>query len=60
MKRTKFTVKLRNKIASMTCEFDSAACIEDRGMTNEEREYYKEKFRKILKEIDDSILNSDK
>ena len=55
MKRTKFTVGLRNKLASMICDFDSAACIEDGGMTSTERESYQEKLRKILNEIDNSI-----
>jgi hypothetical protein len=39
----------------MICDFDSAACIEDGGMTRSERESYQEKLRKILSEIDDCI-----
>lgn len=56
MKRTKFTVSFRNKLASLICLFDSAACIEDGGMTDAERESYHEKFRKLLKEFDDNLI----
>ena len=55
MRRTKFTVGLRNKLASMISDFDSAACIEDGGMSRSERESYQEKLRKILSEIDEGI-----
>ena len=39
----------------MISDFDSAACIEDGGMSRFERESYQEKLRKILSEIDDGI-----
>ena len=51
MKRTKFTVGLRNKLADMIMSFDSAACIEDGGMTESERKDIQERLRKILKKI---------
>ena len=55
MKRTKFTVGLRNKLADMIMSFDSAACIEDGGMTESERKDIQERLRKILKKIDKEI-----
>lgn len=59
MKRTKFTVGLRNRIAEMITDFDSAACIEDGGMSGAERESYQESFRKILKKLDKSLFPKD-
>ena len=56
MKWTKFTVKLRNKLAELTCSLDSAACIEDGGFNSSEREELKEKFNKILSNIDKELL----
>ena len=55
MKRTKFTVSFRNELASMICDFDSAACIEDGGMTADERKEIQEKLRKILNKVDKKI-----
>ncbi len=40
----------------MVSDFDSCACIEDRGMTESDRKYYQEKFRKILREIDEALF----
>ena len=60
MKRTKFTVGFRNRIAEMITDFDSAACIEDGGMSKAERESYQENLRKILRKLDKSLFPKDK
>lgn len=59
MKRTKFIVDLRNKLSELAMSFDSAACINDGGMTESEREDIQGKLRKILEKIDKEILPKD-
>lgn len=56
MKRTKFTVELRNKLSSLACDLDSAACVETGSMTPKEREDIKNKIMKIVELIDKEIF----
>lgn len=55
MRRTKFTVGLRNKLSELAMSLDSAACIETGSMTLKEREDLQEKIRTIVQEIDSNI-----
>lgn len=55
MKRSKFTVRLRNDLSNIAMSFDSAFCINDGGLRNFEREHLQEKIRDIVKEIDKEI-----
>lgn len=55
MKRTKFTVGLRNKLAELAMSCDSAACINDGGMTPLDRDNLQKKIRKIVNDIDKQI-----
>ena len=59
MKRTKFTVSLRNKLSSLAGDFDSAACINDGGLSPAERENLQNRIRELVKEIDDKIFVKD-
>ena len=45
MKRDKFTVNLRNKLADLSMSCDSAAAIEGGQMNTFEREYIQDKLR---------------
>ncbi len=59
MKRTKFTVGLRNKLSELAMSFDSAACISDGGLSPSEREDLQNRIRALVKEIDDKIFVKD-
>ena len=59
MRRTKFTVTLRNKLSSLAGDFDSAACISDGGLSPAEREDLQDRIRALVKEIDDKIFAKD-
>lgn len=55
MKRTKFSVELRNKLSSIAMSLDSCAAIEQTRMTIAEREYIKAKLREVVDYIDKII-----
>ena len=55
MKRDKFTVNLRNKLADLSMSCDSAAAIEGGQMNTFEREYIQDKLREVVKFIDNKI-----
>lgn len=59
MKRTKFTVGIRNKLSELAMSLDSAACIETESMTPKEREDLQEKIRAIVREIDSEIKTNE-
>lgn len=51
MKRCKFTVNMRNKLAMLAMDCESAAALEAR-MTNVERTEIQEALRKVVNYID--------
>ena len=55
MRRDKWIVGVRNKIASLAMECDSAAAIEGSKMTNSERDELQGKLRNICKWIDKKL-----
>ena len=55
MKRDKFTVNLRNKLADLSMSCDSAAAIEGGQMNTFESEYIQDKLREVVKFIDNKI-----
>lgn len=56
MKRTKFSVNLRNKLSELAMSVDSCAAIEGTAMTREEREYIKSTLREVVNFIDKKIF----
>ena len=54
MKRTSFTVKLRNQIGSLAMSCESAAAIDSMQLT--EREFVQKKLREALSYIDGKIF----
>lgn len=56
MKRTKFSVNLRNKLSELAMSVDSCAAIEGTAMTREEREYIKSNLRAVVNFIDKKIF----
>lgn len=56
MIRSKFSVNMRNKLAQMTMECDSAAAINEAKMTSNERETLQKKLRELRDYIDERIL----
>lgn len=55
MIRSKWSVALRNKLATMSVECDSAAAIEGAKMTQGERAELQKLLRKAIEFIDDRI-----
>lgn len=55
MKRTKFTVGLRNKLAGLAMSCDSSAAINDGGLLYSERKDLQERIRKLVEYIDNRI-----
>lgn len=55
MKREKWILKVRNTLASLAMECDSAAAIEGAQMTKNERKELQNKLRDALEWIDDRI-----
>lgn len=55
MKRSKFIVNLRNKLAMLAMDCDSAAAINEAGMSVGERKYIQNKIREIVSHIDKKI-----
>ena len=56
MIRSKFSVNMRNKLAQMAMECDSAAAINEAKMTSNERETLQKKLRELRDYIDARIL----
>lgn len=56
MKRTKFSVNLRNKLSELAMSVDSYAAIEGTAMTRDEREYIKSTLRDVVNFIDIKIF----
>ena len=55
MKRDKWILKVRNQLASLCGECDSAAAIEGARMTGAEREELQEKLRDAYRWIDNKL-----
>ena len=55
MKRDKWILKVRNQLASLCGECDSAAAIEGARMTGAEREELQEKVRDAYRWIDNKL-----
>lgn len=55
MIRHKWTMKLRNQMASLAMECDSAAAIEGAKLTLREREYLQTKLRILVDYIDSNL-----
>lgn len=55
MKRTKWIVGVRNKLASIAMECDSAAAIEETKMSEEERRILRSWLRSAIDWIDEYI-----
>jgi hypothetical protein len=55
MIRHKWTLKLRNTLASLAMECDSAAAIEGAKMTDAERESLQQKLRDVVWWIDKKL-----
>lgn len=55
MIRSKFSVNMRNKLAQMAMECDSAAAINEARMTPKERETLQKKLREVCDYIDVKI-----
>lgn len=55
MKREKWILKVRNTLASLVMECDSAAAIEGAQMTKNERKELQSQLRSALEWIDDRI-----
>ena len=55
MKRTKWSVGMRNKLSSLAMECDSCAAIEEANMTESERQTLQKMLRKAVDWIDSKI-----
>lgn len=55
MKRTKFTVGMRNKLAELAMSCDSSAAINDGGLLYSERQDLQDRIRKLVEYIDRRI-----
>jgi hypothetical protein len=55
MKRTKWSVGMRNKLSSLAMECDSCAAIEEAKMTDSERQTLQKMLRKAVEWIDSKI-----
>ena len=55
MKRTKWSVGMRNKLSSLAMECDSCAAIEEAKMTNSERQTLQNMLSKAVDWIDSKI-----
>ena len=55
MKRTKWSVGMRNKLSSLAMECDSCAAIEEAKMTDSERQTLQKMLRKAVDWIDSKI-----
>lgn len=55
MKRTKWSVGMRNKLSSLAMECDSCAAIEETKMTDSERQALQKMLRKAVDWIDSKI-----
>ena len=55
MKRTKWSVGMRNKLSSLAMECDSCAAIEEAKMTDSERQNLQKMLRKAVDWIDSKI-----
>ena len=60
MIRHKWSVGLRNKLASLAGETDSCAAIEGAKLTKKERQELREALTKIIEYIDNKIFIKDK
>ena len=60
MIRHKWSVDLRNKLASLAGETDSCATIEGAKLTRQERQELREAITKIIEYIDNKIFIKDK
>ncbi len=56
MKREKWILGVRNKLASLAMECDSCAAIEGARMTSSEREALQTQLRAAVKWIDERIM----
>ena len=55
MKRTKWSVGMRNKLSSLAMECDSCTAIEETKMTDSERQTLQKMLRKAVDWIDSKI-----
>lgn len=55
MKRTKWSVGMRNKLSSLAIECDSCAAIEEAKMTDSERKVLQKMLNKAVDWIDSKI-----
>ena len=55
MKRTKWSVGMRNKLSSLAMVCDSCAAIEEAKMTDSERQTLQKMLRKAVEWIDSKI-----
>lgn len=55
MKRTKWSVGMRNKLSSLAMECDSCAAIEEAKMTDSERQTLQNMLNKAVEWIDSKI-----
>lgn len=55
MKRTKWSVGMRNKLSSLAMECDSCAAIEETKMTDSERQTLQNMLNKAVEWIDNKI-----
>ncbi len=55
MKRSKFIVNFRNKLAMLAMDCDSAAAINEGRMSAGERKYIQNQIREIVSYIDKNI-----
>lgn len=55
MKRTKWSVGMRNKLSSLAMECDSCAAIEETKMTDSERQTLQNMLNKAVEWIDSKI-----
>lgn len=55
MKRTKWSVGMRNKLSSLAMECDSYAAIEETKMTDSERQTLQNMLNKAVEWIDNKI-----
>ena len=55
MKRSRFIVNFRNKLAMLAMDCDCAAAINEAGMSVGDRKYIQNKIREIVNHIDKNI-----
>lgn len=55
MKRTKWSVGMRNQLSSLAMSCDSCSAVEDAKISKSEREYLQETLMKVVDWIDSKI-----